>query len=128
MTYPELAEALRQLKVETGSLACVGCGHEHNCSTHGCAILREAEERLKALPVRCGEPVYILLQDVEDFEPMTKGWYISKDAVWAICKDGFYTDHPENGVLFAYGEIGQTIFLTCEEAEKALKEHADIET
>lgn len=44
MNYKDLAEALRRLKVETGSLACFGCGYEHRCSTHGCAILRGAEE------------------------------------------------------------------------------------
>ena len=43
MTKPELLAALRRLKVETGSLACLGCGHERNCGIHGCAILREAE-------------------------------------------------------------------------------------
>lgn len=42
MTISKLIQALNGLKVETGSLACMGCGHEHNCSTHGCAILREA--------------------------------------------------------------------------------------
>lgn len=37
----ELLAALRRLKVETGSLVCVGCGYEHNCGVHGCAILRK---------------------------------------------------------------------------------------
>lgn len=37
-----LVQALRQLKVETGSLVCMGCGHEHGCSVHGCAIIQEA--------------------------------------------------------------------------------------
>lgn len=46
MTNNELLAALRRLKVETGSLACLGCGHEHSCGIHGCAILREAAERL----------------------------------------------------------------------------------
>ena len=41
--------ALHRLKVETGSLACLGCGHEHNCGVHGCAILREAEEVIREL-------------------------------------------------------------------------------
>ena len=40
--------ALRKLRVETGSLACLGCGYEHNCSTHGCAILRNAIEHMEA--------------------------------------------------------------------------------
>lgn len=37
----ELIAALRRLKVETGSLVCVGCGYEHNCGIHGCSILRK---------------------------------------------------------------------------------------
>ena len=46
MTAKELVKALRRLKVQTGSLACLGCGYEHNCSIHGCAIIREAAEWL----------------------------------------------------------------------------------
>ena len=42
MSDRELIASLRRLKVETGSLACLGCGREHNCGIHGCAILREA--------------------------------------------------------------------------------------
>lgn len=38
-----LLDALRNLKVQTGSLVCLGCGHERNCSTKGCAILRKVE-------------------------------------------------------------------------------------
>ena len=41
MSDRELIAALRRLKVETGSLVCVGCGYEHNCGIHGCRILRE---------------------------------------------------------------------------------------
>ncbi len=41
MSDRELIAALRRLKVETGSLACMGCGYEHNCGIHGCAILRK---------------------------------------------------------------------------------------
>lgn len=46
MKTNELITALQRLKVETGSIACLGCGHEHNCDIHGCAIIREAAERL----------------------------------------------------------------------------------
>lgn len=42
----ELIQALNRLKVQTGSLACLGCGYEHNCSTKGCRIMREAVEQL----------------------------------------------------------------------------------
>lgn len=47
MTTNDLLQALVRLRVETGSLACLGCGHEHNCSTHGCQILREAAAQLE---------------------------------------------------------------------------------
>ena len=46
MRDQELVNALRWLKVETGSLACMGCGHEHNCGVSGCAIIREAADRI----------------------------------------------------------------------------------
>lgn len=46
MTHTELINALRKLKIQTNSFACLGCGHEHNFGIHGCAIIREAAERL----------------------------------------------------------------------------------
>lgn len=49
MTGKELVQALRRLRGETGSLACFGCGREHNCGTHGCAILREAADMIELL-------------------------------------------------------------------------------
>ena len=49
MTKPELIAALKRLKVETGSLVCLGCGYEHNCGIHGCAILRTAADALEAM-------------------------------------------------------------------------------
>ena len=49
MTTDEILCALDALAVQTGSLACLGCGHEHNCGIHGCAIIREAEKTVKLL-------------------------------------------------------------------------------
>lgn len=46
MERNQLIDALRRMQVETGSLVCLGCGHEHNCGVHGCAIIREAVEAL----------------------------------------------------------------------------------
>lgn len=45
----DVLKELNRLKVETGSLACLGCGHEHGCDVHGCAILREAEYEIERL-------------------------------------------------------------------------------
>lgn len=50
MTDQQLIGALKHLMGETGSLACLGCGHEHNCSIQGCNILREAVAAIQRQP------------------------------------------------------------------------------
>lgn len=72
MTYPELAKALRRLKVETGSLACMGCGHEHNCSTQGCAILREAEELARCMSKHFNVETLRKMLGVPEWTPVSK--------------------------------------------------------
>ena len=47
MTNEEIVKAFRRLRVETGSLSCLGCGYEHSCNVHGCQILREAAAQLE---------------------------------------------------------------------------------
>lgn len=47
MTNEEIVKALRCLRVETGSLSCLGCGYEHSCNVRGCQILREAAAQLE---------------------------------------------------------------------------------
>ena len=47
VTDKQILQGLRCLRVETGSLSCLGCGHEHSCNVHGCQILREAAARLE---------------------------------------------------------------------------------
>lgn len=49
ITDRELIAALKHMAPETGSLLCLGCGHERRCTIHGCAILREAAARLTEL-------------------------------------------------------------------------------
>mgnify|MGYP005925858443 FL=1 len=53
MNIKELINSLNRLKVQTGSLVCLGCGHEHNCGVHGCAIMREAADKLQAVAEFC---------------------------------------------------------------------------
>lgn len=55
MSRNELLQALRRMMPETGSLNCLGCGHEHSCSTHGCAICREAIELIEQLSAEIDE-------------------------------------------------------------------------
>lgn len=61
MDLKETLAALERLKVETGSLVCLGCGHEHNCSTHGCAIIRKATELIKIMEDTFPEPALLEL-------------------------------------------------------------------
>ena len=49
MKDDDLIQALKRIKVQTGGLICLGCGHEHNCGVHGCAVIREAAQRLEEL-------------------------------------------------------------------------------
>lgn len=46
MKVGDIIQALRRMKAETGSLMCMGCGYEHNCGIHGCAIMNMAADRL----------------------------------------------------------------------------------
>ena len=55
MTTNEVLRALDALAVETGSLACLGCGHEHNCGIHGCAIIRAAGTTIRELIAEKGQ-------------------------------------------------------------------------
>lgn len=49
MTNEEIVKWLRSKKVETGSLLCLGCGYEHNCGIHGCAVMRAAADAMENL-------------------------------------------------------------------------------
>ena len=49
MTDEQILQAMKCLRVQTGSLACMGCGHEHDCGVHGCAIMRQAADLIERL-------------------------------------------------------------------------------
>ena len=49
MNDKKLIKALRRVAIDTGSLACLGCGHEHSCGIRGCAIMRAAADRIEEL-------------------------------------------------------------------------------
>lgn len=84
MTTQEIIRALRRLQVETGSLACLGCGYEHSCSTKGCAILRQAAEELEQLPAP--EPLTPAQVKAMDYD---KVWIdYGEDGEWGIIVEG----------------------------------------
>lgn len=66
----ELINTLHRLKVETGSLACCGCGHEHNCGVHGCAVMREAADRI----ANQSNHIAALQQEIEKLRTRVHNW------------------------------------------------------
>lgn len=85
--YTKTLEALNSLKVETGSLACLGCGYEHHCSTNGCAILRDTERHL------------VLAQATQNFLQCSNCEYWSKNDPRCMCDKSPYAGHtvrPDN--------------------------------
>ena len=90
-------------------------------------VLAEADKdgRLVVLPCRIGATAYILIQDSAIFYPETNGWYIVEETIDAITQNGFYLGDPEDGDFRPNDAIGETVFLTREEAEKALEATKD---
>ena len=43
---PDELRQLHRLAIERRPEACFGCGLEHNCSVHGCAVIRKALQML----------------------------------------------------------------------------------
>ena len=39
---PDELRQLHRLAIERCPEACLGCGLEHNCAVHGCAVIRKA--------------------------------------------------------------------------------------
>lgn len=70
MRDQELVNAIRRLKVETGSLACMGCGHEHNCGVSGCAVMREAADRIANQSTH----IAALQQEIEKLRRQVPRW------------------------------------------------------
>lgn len=96
---------------------------ESLCSYTRLRELAEADRdgRLVVLPCRIGATAYILIQDSAIFYPETNGWYIVEETIDAITQDGFYLGAAEDGDFRPNDAIGKTVFLTREEAEKALE-------
>jgi hypothetical protein len=80
MTTDELIKALERMKSETGSLAdslcCLGCGHEHNCGVHGCAVIREAIKTAQLY-----QAAYKVLERQRDCDTCL----YNKPCGWTIC-------------------------------------------
>ena len=58
MKSAEIVRNLRSLKIQTGGIQCLGCGYEHDCSIHGCHIMREAADLIEAIAVMTDNAPY----------------------------------------------------------------------
>lgn len=144
MTTNKLIKALQRLKVETGSISCLGCGHEHNCGIHGCAIIREAAEKLGDFNAVFDEDTIVRLAgQCLKVEPgrLRELAEADKDGRLVVlpCKPGdtVYTiswrlsgRHEIEEQVFSLtyfdpAKYGKDYFLSREEAEKALEAMKD---
>ena len=86
----ETIKALRGLKVHTGSLQCMGCGYEHNCGVHGCAIIRQALQEAEqdaaetaALRSQVEQLTNGQVQQMKAFQATVDGLTVERDAAVA---------------------------------------------
>lgn len=81
----DIVAALRRLKVETGSLACLGCGYEQSCGIHGCAILRAAADLLERDGARLAPPNEPLtLEQLREMDGEPAWWDDGDGSCWGI--------------------------------------------
>lgn len=83
MRDQELVSAIRRLKVETGSLACMGCGHARNCGVSGCAVMREAADRIANQRTH----IAALQQEIEKLRGQNRQLMLERNYVISIIAD-----------------------------------------
>lgn len=98
MRDQELVSAIRRLKVETGSLACMGCGHEHNCGVSGCAVMREAADRITNQSTH----IAALQKEIEKLRAQLPRWIPVTERL---------PDHDELVLVIASGKPKENITL-----------------
>lgn len=103
MKNEEIVKALRRLKVETGSLVCMGCGCEHDCGILGCRIVREAAELIERLTARCtryAEEIAVA-QERQRWIPVTER--LPEDGDVVLCWYEYFRFGEYNRMYRTYG-------------------------
>ena len=104
MKDQELVSAIRRLKVETGSLACMGCGHAHNCGVSGCAVMREAADRIANQSTH----IAALQQEIEKLRRQVPRWIpvterLPENGVNVLCWYEYFRYGDFNAMFATYG-------------------------
>ena len=90
MSIEELLRALEWLKVETGSLACLGCEYENNCGMHGCRILREVIACISILEQKePKKPLSAFLQPIDRYKGLKRKFLVFKSDTGEIVENCF---------------------------------------
>lgn len=74
------------------------------------------ENGVEVLPCKLGDTLYDISEFIFGDDAEAEMYELKADEI-TVCKDYFIIDSCEVG----FGDIGKTVFLTREEAEKALK-------
>lgn len=103
MKNEEIVKALRRLKVETGSLVCMGCGCEHDCGILGCRIVREAAELIEKLTDRCARYAeeIAVAQERQRWIPVTER--LPEDGDMVLCWYEYFRFGEYNRMYRTYG-------------------------
>lgn len=97
----EFERQLRTLAIERRPEACLGCGFEHGCSVHGCAVIHAAAERLAAYEETRLEP-----------EDMKKAF--NEDAVLKLAGQALGMSPDRLRDLAQAKKEGRLVVLPCE--------------
>ena len=106
MERAELIKSLQWLETKgrLDKILCLGCGHEHNCSIHGCAVIRQAVEALRqqtgewirctdALPADPCELVLVIANGwADEFTPLVNSQQL---AVYSPGDGWMLEEYPE---------------------------------
>ena len=118
-----LVKALRAIKVETGSLACMGCGHEHKCSIHGCAGVNAAADRLEDLAHGLPKWIPVTERLPENEQDVlicaTRKYWNSSEKTLQIVSKAFHTDGAHNTENSAYSWDSEYMDMKYDEADDA---------
>ncbi len=106
-----LRRELRRIAIEANH-RCFGCGFEDSCGTRGCAIIRQALERLElygdAMPL---ERARELAQAEKDGRRLVQKPPIPGDTVWIIERDKYEEPIEISGYMF-FAFVGRAVIVS----------------
>ena len=106
----DLSLRLHELAIHTGDLkhSCLGCGHEHNCGVHGCAVLLAAEDAVVKLKA------YVDL----GFEPEEYKRTMSSDIIVRCAAAALGVSVEQLCEVVARGKAGRLMVLPCKVGQR----------